>query len=227
MDMGGREGLPAQAGNDMAAGCGEVRGRFEGDVMCLTPDYFAHPKAEVHDDCKIGDGTRIWQFASVLRGAVIGRDCNIASGACVDGSTLGDRVIVSHNLAMGPGFLVGNDVFIAPNVTFCNDAWPRAHKRGFSVDAYTNGQWAVIVEAGATIGSGAVILPGVRIGHHAMIAANATVQCDVPANTLYVSKDDMRPIRDEEAKLTRRVRFAKTGLQESIDYMAEQGFAIV
>lgn len=170
---------------------------------------FVHPKAEVHDDCQIGDGTRIWQFASVLRGARIGRDCNIASGACVDGSTIGDRTVIAHNLAMGPGFLVGNDVFIAPNVTFCNDAWPRAHKRGFCVEAYRDGQWAIIVEAGATIGAGAVVLPGVRIGHGAMVAANATVTRDVPPNVLYVSKDDMRPIQDEDENLMRRVRFAR------------------
>src|SRR5262249_33649100 len=81
-----------------------------------------HTMAVVHDDCEIGEGTKIWQFASVLRGAVLGRDCIVASGACFDGSVAGDRTILCHNLAAGPGFRLGDDVFIAPNVTLANDA---------------------------------------------------------------------------------------------------------
>mgnify|MGYP000087069306 CR=1 FL=1 len=66
---------------------------------------FIHPKAEVHRDVTIGARTKIWQFASLLRGAVLGDDCTMASGACFDGSRAGNRVILCHNLAAGPGFL--------------------------------------------------------------------------------------------------------------------------
>lgn len=168
-----------------------------------------HPNAFVDDTVTIGEGTNVWQFASVIRGARIGSGCNIASGACIDGSTIGHGCIIGHNLAMGPGFLIGNAVFIGPNVTFCNDAWPRAHKLGFDVRKYEDGQYAVIVADGATVGAGAVILPGVHIGEKAMIAANAVVTRNVPANHLWKGNGDISEIVNESEK--KRMRFADHG----------------
>ena len=179
-----------------------------------------HPQACVDDTVTIGEGTNVWQFASVIRGAKIGKNCNIASGACVDGSTIGDGTIISHNLAMGPGFLVGSRVFIAPNVTFCNDAWPRAHKNGFDIKAYSEGRFAVIVGYGASIGSGAVILPGVHIGEGAMIGANAVVTRDVPADHIWKNNGDLCEIINEDQKV--RMKFAD-GLSTS--FREEHGFA--
>lgn len=168
---------------------------------------YIHPKAEVHDDCEIGEGTTIWQFASVIRGAKLGKNVNIASGACVDGSEIGDGTKIGHNLAMGPGFKVGRNVFIAPNVTFCNDAWPRAHVRGFDVSAYKD-RPAVIVGDGATIGSNAVVLNGVYIGEGAMIAAGSVVTRNVPAWTLWKGwGEELMEITNEDEK--KRIRFAR------------------
>lgn len=192
--------------------------------MCMTPDYFVHPKAEVHDDCSIGEGTKIWQFASVIRGARIGKDCNIASGACIDGSVVGDRTVIAHNLAAGPGFRIGSDCFIAPNVTFCNDAWPRAHKNGFDIERYDETHKAVIMEDGATIGANAVILPGVIIGQGAMVAAGSVVTQNVPENMLWIGSGALREISGEHLK--QRIRFAMTGLEQSSQYMEERGFVI-
>lgn len=166
---------------------------------------FIHEKAHVDDTVSIGEGTHIWQFASVIRGAVLGKNCSVASGACIDGSLIGDNCVIAHNLAMGPGFKLGDGVFIGPNVTFCNDAFPRAHKRGFDVSGYSNGKYAVIVEDGATIGAGAVILPGVRIGAGAMVAANATVTKDVACDHIWRADGSRRPILRESEKA--RVRF--------------------
>lgn len=181
-----------------------------------------HPKAEVHDDCTIGENTNIWQFASVIRGARIGKNCNIASGACVDGSEIGDGTKIGHNLAMGPGFKVGKDCFIAPNVTFCNDAWPRAHESGFDVRKYA-GRPAVIVEDKASIGANAVILNGVHIGEGAMIAAGSVVTRDVPAWTLWKGwGEELTEITDEDRKV--RMRFAETPFDQSRHFLAEHGF---
>lgn len=169
---------------------------------------FIHPLAVVHDVCEIGAGTKIWQFASLLRGAKLGRDCIMASGACFDGSVAGDRTILCHNLAAGPGFLLGNDVFIAPNVTFANDAWPRAHKIGFDPKQFDGTRWAIVIEDGATVGAGAVVLPGVRIDKNAMIGAGAVVSKDVPADHMILSNGVCFPIGEEEVKRARRMRFA-------------------
>lgn len=170
----------------------------------------------------VGARTRIWQFASVIRGARIGADCNIASNTTIDGSTIGDRCVLAHCIAMGPGFRVGNDVFMGPGVVLCNDRWPRAAKGGFDVTRYQGDDMAVIVEDGASIGAGAVILPGVHIGAGAMVGANAVVSANVPSGHCWTGTGELRTIRDEHLK--ERVRFARQPLRETRAFMAGHGF---
>lgn len=174
-----------------------------------------HPKAEVHKNCRIGARTKIWQFASVLRGAVLGDDCTVASGACFDGSVAGNRVVLCHNLAAGPGFLLGNDVFIAPNVTLSNDGWPRAHKQGFDPKRFDGTQWAIIIEDGAAIGANSVVLPGVRLGRNCMVAAGSVVGKNVPENTLHMQDGTLKPFKREPV----RMRFA--GERETLHLKTE------
>jgi len=173
----------------------------------MRDGVFIHPMAVVHDDCKIGKGTKIWQFASILRGAELGEDCTVASGACFDGSRAGSRTILSHNLAAGPGFWLGDDVFIGPNCCLGNDAWPRARKDGFDVRAFDGTRWAIVIEHGASVGAMSMVLPGVTIGRNAMIAAGSVVSKNVPANHLFV-KGVCKPI----AKEADRMRFAQEEL---------------
>lgn len=189
----------------------------------VDPTAFIHRLALV-EGSTVGARTRIWQFASVIRGAVIGADCNIASGACIDGSEIGDGCIIAHNLAMGPGFRLGREVFVGPNVTFCNDLWPRAAKGGFDVTRYQGSDMAVIVADGASIGAGAVILPGVHIGAGAMVGANAVVTANVPDGHVWTGNGQIRPIRDEHLK--ERIRFARSGLEDSRDFLAARGFRL-
>lgn len=155
---------------------------------------FIHARALV-EDSKVGARTKVWQFASVIRGAEIGEDCTIASGALLDGCKIGNRTIISQNVAMGPGFLVGNDCFIGPQVTLCNDLWPRAHRRGFDVERFKNGEFAVIVKDGASIGAGCTVVPGVVIGERSMIAAGCVVSKSVPADHLLKRDGTIEPIR--------------------------------
>ena len=90
-----------------------------------------HPLAEVARDTQIGRGTKVWQFASVIRGARIGENCNIAACAIVDGATLGDGCLVGHCASIHPGAKIGHRVFVGPLEMFCNDAWPSVGKDGF------------------------------------------------------------------------------------------------
>lgn len=149
----------------------------------IHPTAFVHPKAHV-EDSTIGPRCKVWQFASVIRGTVLGSDCNVASGATLDGPVFGDRCIVSPGVDIGPGFLIGSDVFIGPNVVLCNDRWPRVDKAGFDIEAL-RATPTVIVQDGASIGANAVVLPGVVIGAGAMIAAGAVVNRSVPAGALF------------------------------------------
>lgn len=154
--------------------------------MLRPSPVFIHHLAHVDDDVVLGAGTRVWQFASVTRGAVLGIECSVSPFAMLDGSVYGDRVVVSGGVMAGAGFKVGNEVFLGPNVVLCNDCWPFAAKEGYDDAALRSGEkFAVIIEDGAAIGAGAVILPGVRIGRAAMIAAGAVVDDDVPAGVVF------------------------------------------
>lgn len=144
-----------------------------------------HPKAHVDATCFVGAGVKVWQFASVTGKTVLGRGTSVSPFAMLHGPDIGPDCIISGGVMMGPGFRLGRGVFVGPNVTVCNDAWPRAHKDGYRADLLAAGHYCVIVEDGASIGANAVVLPGVRIGAGAMIAAGEVVTGDVPAGHLY------------------------------------------
>jgi UDP-2-acetamido-3-amino-2,3-dideoxy-glucuronate N-acetyltransferase len=163
----------------------------------IHPDAFIHPLAHV-ERSTVGARTKVWHLASVVRGTVIGEDCVISPNVMLDGPVIGDRCVWSVGAAAGPGFVIGNDVFVGPGVIFCNDGWPRAGKGGFdtaalqSLDVVT-----VLVRDGASIGAGAILLPGVTLGERCMVGAGAVVGKDVPADHLFRRTGDIVPIKPE------------------------------
>ncbi|HDY88165.1 MAG TPA: N-acetyltransferase [bacterium] len=142
-------------------------------------EVFIHPKSDVHSP-NIGDGTRIWQYVVVLPQAAIGRDCNICSHCFIEGDVVvGDRVTVKWGCYLPDGLVVGNKVFIGPGVTFTNDRFPRSKE-------YPDQFSKTIIEDGASIGAGVVIIGGISIGKNSMIGAGSVVNKSVPPNELWV-----------------------------------------
>lgn len=136
-----------------------------------------HPLADVQTS-RIGEGTRIWQFVVALSGAAIGDDCNICAHCFIENDVvIGDRVTIKNGVQLWDGCRIGNDVFIGPNATFTNDRYPKSRNRGFQA-------LPIIVEENAVIGASAVLLPGIRIGAGAIVAAGAVVTKDVLSGTL-------------------------------------------
>lgn len=134
---------------------------------------FIHRLADI-GNCQIGAGTTVWQFVVILSGARIGSDCNICAHVLIEGDVIvGDRVTVKSGVQLWDGLRIADDVFIGPNVTFTNDKHPRSKVRP---ERFLN----IHVQPGASIGAGAVILPGVTIGSGAMVGAGAVVTKDVP-----------------------------------------------
>ena len=114
--------------------------------------------------CRVGDNTQVGPFVEIQRGATVGANCKIQSHTFIcDGVTIEDEVFVGHG------------------VVFINDKAPRATTDGG--DLQTEADWALlptVVERGAALGSGAVILGGVRVGAGALVGAGAVVTRDVP-----------------------------------------------
>lgn len=147
--------------------------------MTKPNNPFIHPLSDVQTR-DIGAGTRVWQFVVILPGARIGEHCNICSHCLIESDVVvGNGVTVKSGVQLWNGIHLEDEVFVGPNVTFTNDLHPRSGNRDF-VLART------VVERGASIGGGATILPGVRIGASAVIGAGAVVTRDVPAGATVV-----------------------------------------
>lgn len=141
--------------------------------------FYCHPQAIVETE-RIGVGTRVWAFAHVLGGAVIGRDCNICDHVFIENDvTVGDRVTVKCGVQLWDGTTLEDDVFVGPNATFTNDPFPRSRQ-------YPERFARTTVRAGASIGANATLLPGIEIGHGAMVGAGAVVTHDVPPGVVVV-----------------------------------------
>ena len=133
-----------------------------------------HKLADVQS-MRIGKTTSIWQFCVVLPGAIIGEGCNICANCFIENDVVvGDRVTVKCGVQLWDGMRMGDDVFIGPNATFCNDRHPKSKNTRFRLEGIT-------IKRGASVGANATILPGVTIGEEAVIGAGAIVTKDVPA----------------------------------------------
>jgi UDP-2-acetamido-3-amino-2,3-dideoxy-glucuronate N-acetyltransferase len=163
-----------------------------------------HPQAVVSAS-EIGEDTTVWQFASVIRGAVVGRGCTVAAYALIDAARVGDHCLISSQAQLHPGVEVGSRVFVGPGVIFCNDRWPTVDKEGFDGEALLGGEFkTTIVGSGASLGAGAIVLPGSYVGAGAMVAAGATVDGGVPERHLLKRSGEIVRIDTDRAPLRMR-----------------------
>lgn len=142
-----------------------------------------HPSALVESEA-IGEGTRVWAFAHILPGAIIGRNANIGDHAFIEGgAVIGDNVTVKNYVAVWDGVTLADDVFVGPHVAFTNDRYPRSPRMESARSRYTRRErWLcrTVVQRGCSIGANATILPGLTLGAFSFIAAGAVVTRDVP-----------------------------------------------
>lgn len=131
-----------------------------------------HPSADVQTR-QIGENTYVWQFAVILKGAVIGKDCNINCHTFIENDVvIGDNVTVKSGTFIWDNIRIEDHVFIGPNVVFTNDLRPRSKQR---VD-YPR----TTIREGASLGANSTILAGVTVGRYAMTGIGSVVTRDVP-----------------------------------------------
>ena len=130
-----------------------------------------HPDLVNLYGCEIGDNSKIDSYVYIEEGVQIGKNCKIRPFTFIP-----------------QGVIIEDDVFIGPNVTFTNDKYPKV-----------SGEWELLetrVKKGASIGAGAVILPGIEIGENANIGAGSVVTHSVPSSTVVVGN----PAREIQSK---------------------------
>jgi UDP-2-acetamido-3-amino-2,3-dideoxy-glucuronate N-acetyltransferase len=170
----------------------QLRGDIGGPIPAIpTTDASSHPFVHPQALCEsknVGSGTRIWAFAHVMSGAVVGSGCNVGDGAFLEaGAIVGNRVTIKNQVMIWDGVVIGDDCFLGPGVIFTNDRTPRSPRMPQAAKRYgrpENWRSSTIVESGASIGAGAIIVCGVKIGQYAMVGAGAVVTRDVPAHQL-------------------------------------------
>lgn len=137
--------------------------------VSLGEDVVIHAFTNLYG-CRIGSHSRIGTFVEIQRGVEVGVACKIQS----------------HTFICA-GVRIEDEVFIGHGVTFVNDKHPRATDETGALQ--TEDDWellATTVERGASVGSGATVLGGVRIGRGATVGAGAVVTRDVEPGTTVV-----------------------------------------
>lgn len=156
------------------------RGVIVGKGVVLGDDVVVWNYVVIGDNTKIGDGSRIGSFVDIGKDVVIGRDCNIQT-----------HVTISN------GCHVGNDVFIAPNSTLLNDKFPVSERLT-----------PPLIEDEAVIGGCAVILPNVKVGEGAVVAAGSLVSKDVDPG-IVVKGVPAEPMMTKKEYETKKKAFVK------------------
>lgn len=131
-------------------------------------------------DVVIGDRSQTGMGVFIREHTRIGSDCVVGTATIIEGNAeLADEVVVQSGVFIPTMTEIASRVFIGPRVVMTNDQYPLRRRSEYKAEG-------PVLECDVTIGANATLLPGVRIGQGAMVAAGAVVTRDVPAWSLAV-----------------------------------------
>jgi len=179
----GREGLRVLR---VLSACEEAMERH-GDQSKVTSTvasskkYFTHATAVVDEPVEIGEGTKIWHYSHILKGAKIGSRCIFGQNCQVaEHVVIGNNVKVQNNVSIYTGTVIEDDVFLGPSCVLTNVTNPRSQINRHSLYEKT------LIRRGATVGANSTIVCGIELGRYCFIAAGAVVAKDVPDYALMI-----------------------------------------
>ena len=143
--------------------------------------YYVHESSYVDEGVQIGEGTKIWHFCHVQKGAVIGKECSLGQNVNIGNNVkVGDGVRIQNNVSVYEGVELENNVFCGPSCVFTNVSTPRAH---FPV----HGKYVkTVIKEGASLGANCTIVCGHSVGKSALIGSGAVVTKNVKDYALMV-----------------------------------------
>ena len=142
--------------------------------------YFVHESSYVDEDVQIGEGTKVWHFSHIQKGARIGQKCSLGQNVNISNNVIiGNGVKIQNNVSVYEGVELEDYVFCGPSCVFTNDLTPRAkYPKGSAAYKRT------LVKEGASIGANATVVCGYTIGRWSLIGAGAVVASNVPDHGL-------------------------------------------
>lgn len=143
--------------------------------------YMVHESSYVDDDVEIGEGTKIWHFSHVQKGARIGKNCSLGQNVNIGNNVhIGNGVRIQNNVSVYEGVEIEDNVFCGPSCVFTNVITPRAHFPVHGVYAKT------LIKEGASLGANCTIVCGHTVGKSALIGSGSVVTKDVKDYALMV-----------------------------------------
>lgn len=137
-------------------------------------EYQQHDTAIVDPGAKIGAGSRVWHWAHVCAGAVIGQACSMGQNVFIGNKVIiGDKVKIQNNVSVYDNVTLEDGVFCGPSMVFTNVYNPRSLIERKSEYRDT------LVKKGATLGANCTIVCGITIGSFALVGAGSVVNKDV------------------------------------------------
>lgn len=171
-----------------------------------------HPLSDVQSK-NIGEDTFVWQFSIVLKGAVIGKRCNINCSVLIENDvSIGDDVTIKPGVQIWDGVTIGNKVMVGPNVTFTNDRIPISKNKEYKNEK-------TIINEAASIGANSTILCGIEIGTKSLIGAGSVLTKSTQPYTVWYGNPAIHKgyITEDSILLGLDLKDKNTGEQYYID----------
>jgi len=128
----------------------------------------------IYADVVIGDDFKTGHHVLIREHTRIGDRVVVGTGTVIDGHVeIGSFVKIESRVYIPTHTRIGSYCFLGPGAVLTNDKYPQRLR-----DEYE--PRGPVLEESVTIGANATILPGVRIGEGAMVAAGSVVTKDVP-----------------------------------------------
>ena len=145
----------------------------------MVNEPFIHESSYVDEGVTLGNGTKVWHFCHIQKGAVLGKNCSLGQNVNIGPNVkIGNGVRIQNNVSVYEGVEIEDNVFLGPSCVFTNVLMPR-------LDRPANGHYErTLVKEGASLGANCTIVCGHTIGRRALVAAGAVVTQDVPDNAI-------------------------------------------
>lgn len=130
----------------------------------------------IYGDVSIGDSFQAGHFVLIREKTQIGNNVLVGTHSVIEGHcTLGNNIKLQTGVYIPLFTTIGSNVFVGPYATFLNDKYPVRENYKLK---------GPVLADDVSVGANTTILPGVKIGKGAFIAAGAVVTKDIPSGKL-------------------------------------------